>query len=70
MRSRPRQPRLGLWCLTIFQLFRGCHAVLLVEETGVPGESHRPAASSWQTLSPNVISSLILGQGAHCTTVR
>jgi hypothetical protein len=26
----------------------------LVEETGVPGENHRPAASHWQTLSHNV----------------
>ena len=25
-------------------------SVLLVEETGVPGENHRPAASHWQTL--------------------
>jgi hypothetical protein len=24
---------------------------LLVEETGVPGETHRPVASHWQTLS-------------------
>jgi len=23
---------------------------LLVEETGVPGENHRPAAGHWQTL--------------------
>jgi len=34
----------SLWCLTslstIFQLYRGC--VLLVEETGVPEENHRP----------------------------
>jgi hypothetical protein len=34
---------LGLWCLmplsTIFQ------SVLLVEETGIPGENHRPAES-------------------------
>jgi hypothetical protein len=29
----------------------------IVEETGVPGENHRPAASHWQTLSHNVISS-------------
>jgi hypothetical protein len=29
---------------TIFQLYRGGH-VLLVEETGVPGENHRPVAS-------------------------
>jgi hypothetical protein len=30
-------------------------SVLLVEETGVPGENHRPAASHWQTLSHNVV---------------
>jgi hypothetical protein len=29
--------------------------VLLVDETGVPGENHRPVASHWQTLSHNVI---------------
>jgi hypothetical protein len=28
-----------------------------VEETRVPGENHRPAASHWQTLSHNVVSS-------------
>jgi hypothetical protein len=32
-------------------------SVLLVEETGVPGENHRPVASQWQTLSHNVVSS-------------
>ena len=32
-------------------------SVLLVEETGIPGENHRPAASHWQTLSQNVVSS-------------
>jgi len=32
-------------------------SVLLVEETGVPGEKHRPVASHWQTLSHNVVSS-------------
>jgi hypothetical protein len=26
-------------------------SVLLVEETGVPGEKHRPVASHWQTIS-------------------
>jgi hypothetical protein len=31
--------------------------VLLVEETGVPGENHRPAASQEQILSHNVVSS-------------
>ena len=32
-------------------------SVLLVEETGVPVENHRPVASHWQTLSHNVVSS-------------
>ena len=38
----------GLWCLmplsAIFQ-FISWQSVLLVEETGVPGENHRPVAS-------------------------
>ena len=34
-----------------------CLSLLLVEETGVPGENHRPVASHWQTLSHNVVSS-------------
>ena len=32
-------------------------SVLLVEETGVPAENHRAAASHLQTLSHNVVSS-------------
>jgi len=32
-------------------------SVLLVEETGVPGKNDPPAASQWQTLSHNVVSS-------------
>ena len=28
---------------------------LLMEETGVPEENHRPVASNWQTLSHNVV---------------
>jgi hypothetical protein len=32
-------------------------SVLMVEETGVPGENRWPAASDWQTLSHNVASS-------------
>jgi hypothetical protein len=31
-------------------------SVLLVEETRVPGENHRPVVSQWQTLSHNVVS--------------
>jgi hypothetical protein len=30
-------------------------SVLLVEETGIPGENHRPATSLRQTLSHNVV---------------
>jgi len=32
-------------------------SVLMVEETGLPGENHHPVASHWQTLSHNVVSS-------------
>jgi len=32
-------------------------SVLMVEETGVPGENYLPVASRWQTLSHNVVSS-------------
>ena len=39
------------WCIaplsTMFQLYHGW-LVLLMEETGVPGENHRPATSHWQ----------------------
>jgi hypothetical protein len=34
-------------------------SVLLVEETGVPGENHRPVESQWQNLSHNVVSSTL-----------
>jgi hypothetical protein len=48
------------WCLmpisTIFRFF-SWRSVLLMEETGVPGENHRPVTSNWQTLSHNVVSS-------------
>ena len=30
---------------------------ILVEETGIPGEKHRPVVSHWQTLSHNDVSS-------------
>jgi hypothetical protein len=32
-------------------------SVLLVKETGVPGENHRPFTSHWQTLSHIIVSS-------------
>jgi len=32
-------------------------SILLVEETGVPGENHRCASSHWQALLHNVVSS-------------
>jgi hypothetical protein len=32
-------------------------SVLLVEQSGVPGENHRHVASHWQTLSHNTVSS-------------
>jgi hypothetical protein len=32
-------------------------SVLLMEETGRPGENHRPVACYWQTLSHNAVSS-------------
>ena len=35
-------------------------SVLLVEETGVPGEIHRHVASHWQTLSHNAVTSVLL----------
>jgi hypothetical protein len=34
-------------------------SVLLVEETGVPGENHQPVACHWQTFSYNVLSSTL-----------
>ena len=30
-------------------------SALLVKETGVPGENHRPATSYWQTWSHNIV---------------
>jgi hypothetical protein len=33
-----------------------------VEETGIPGENHRPTTSHWQTLSRNVVPSTLRHQ--------
>jgi hypothetical protein len=55
----------GLFCLFVcLMVFNAtfnnisvisCRSVLLVEETGGPGENHRPVASHWQALSHNVV---------------
>ena len=40
-------------------------SVLLVEETGVPVENHRPVASHCQTLSHNVVHLSLIEIRAH-----
>jgi hypothetical protein len=40
-------------------------SLLLVEETGAPGENHRPAANHWQTSSHNVVSSTLVYAERH-----
>ena len=44
-------------------------SVLLLEETGVTGENHRPVTSYWQTLSHNVVSSIPRLGGFDLTTL-
>jgi hypothetical protein len=50
----------GLWWVMVFNAtFNNIsviswQSVLLVVETGAPGENHQPTASHWQTLSHNV----------------
>ena len=43
-------------------------SVLLVEETGVPGENHRPVASHLQTLSHNVVHLALVEFRTHNTS--
>jgi hypothetical protein len=45
-----------VWCMVFNANFNNIsviswQSVLLMEETGVPGENHRPVASHWQTSS-------------------
>jgi hypothetical protein len=40
-------------------------SVLLVGDTGGPGENHRPVASHWQTLSHNVVHLALVEIRAH-----
>ena len=44
-------------------------SVLLVEETVVPRENHRPVKSQWQTLSHNIVSSAPRHQWNSNTTL-
>ena len=59
---KPQNVLYGYWFIAFNATFNNIsviswRSVLLVEETGVPGENHRPVASHWQTLSHNVVSS-------------
>jgi hypothetical protein len=45
-----------LWCLTPHSVI-SWWSVLLVEQSGVPKETHRLVVGHWQTLTHNVISS-------------
>jgi cyanate permease len=40
-------------------------SVVLVEETGWPGENHRPVASHWQTLSHNIVHLVLIETRTH-----
>ena len=45
-----------LWAIALNIGLRLWRSVVLVEETGEPGENHRPAGSQWQAFSHNAIS--------------
>jgi hypothetical protein len=54
-------PLFAIWVIVFNATFNNIsviswRSVSLVEETGVPGENHRPASSHRQTLSQNVVS--------------
>jgi hypothetical protein len=56
----------GVWCMVFNDPFNkisviSWRSILLVNETGVPGENHRPVASYRQTLSHNVVLSTSKG---------
>jgi hypothetical protein len=45
-------------------------SVLLVEETGGPGENHQPVASHWQTLSHNVVHLALIEIRTHINVLK
>jgi hypothetical protein len=45
-------------------------SVLLLEETGGPGEKHRHVASNWQTVSQKVVSSTLPLSGVSIQNVN
>jgi hypothetical protein len=71
---------LQLWkkiCIVCFMVFNttfnniaviSWQSVLLVEETGQPGENHRPVTSHWQTLSHNVVHLALIEIRTHNTS--
>ena len=44
---------------------RSWRSMLLVEETGGPGETHRPVISHWQALSRNVVTLTLIEIRTH-----
>jgi hypothetical protein len=64
-------------CIVCFMVFNttfnniaviSWQSVLLVEETGQPGENHRPVTSHWQTLSHNVVHLALIEIRTHNTS--
>ena len=63
--------------IVVFNATFNSISILLVEETGVPGENHRPVASHWRTLSQWFIQytspwtefqlTTLMGIGTNCT---
>jgi len=72
-KKEQRNKGLGLCSLTTLSinntLVISWRLVLLVEETGVLGENHQPAASHWQTFTHNVASSTPHLSGIQTHTV-